>query len=436
MTCDHTTARSAGCDTCADELPVNPYLALRVAYGMLLGEDEFRVLAGNPRGKHMMHSAWLHRAGIVWGLGVKLCGTQEIVVAPGLADDGIGRQLQLEASTSVNLDEWVRANATVCGRGTVHASVEIRFDCCATDPVPTVADTRDVTRKHDDYSRIVETCRIVIDKDGCRAHREPYHRTRVLLGIDEVGKDDPSGREGREARVAVGAAPPAERAAELLRRFRAMSALDCADIAPPDVGPQIPGLFPELPRDSGVTLACLEIDVCDTACGIEVGEIRVHDCCRRALLPTRTIEDLLCGLAPGVIGPEGEPDAGGPQVIPGSVRWSHDRTRCCFTVTAPLNPYSLRRAIHLTSLPDGRGWVDEDIDSVRLVEPTEVEIVLADRPVTRPVRLIVKGTGPTPVFGSTPAVPLNGVVGGPPGTVHDGHDAVLMVPLPDKGATQ
>ena len=47
------------------DLPVNPFLALRARFGMLLGEDDFLTLMGNGRGKLMLHNAWLHGSGVV-----------------------------------------------------------------------------------------------------------------------------------------------------------------------------------------------------------------------------------------------------------------------------------------------------------------------------------------------------------------------------------
>ena len=63
---------ATGSTTTADDdaLPVQPFTALRAAYGMLLGEDDFLVLMGNPRGKQMVHTSWLHGGGVIWGFGV------------------------------------------------------------------------------------------------------------------------------------------------------------------------------------------------------------------------------------------------------------------------------------------------------------------------------------------------------------------------------
>ncbi|MFT3971739.1 MAG: hypothetical protein QM695_16045 [Micropruina sp.] len=48
----------------------------------------------------------------------------------------------------------------------------------------------------------------------------------------------------------------------------------------------------------------------------------------------------------------------------------------------------------------------------------------------RLVRVVVQGTGPTPVYGADPTVPLAGVVGDDPGTTGQGRDAVLTTTNP------
>ena len=96
-----------------------------------------------------------------------------------------------------------------------------------------------------------------------------------------------------------------------------------------------------------------------------------------------------------------------------------------FNLTEPLIPGLVKRAIAITSL-SSRGWVDEDIDSVRY-DAAEVAVIvnLADRPINEVVRLIVRGTGRHRLR-QRPAVPLAGFVGGPLGTLDDGVDAVYM----------
>ena len=135
-------------------------------------------------------------------------------------------------------------------------------------------------------------------------------------------------------------------------------------------------------------------------------------------------------MAPALLGEVGTGDAGGPRVIRESVALSEDGRTLTINVTAPLVQGSIRRAIAITSL-SSRGWVDEDIDRIRYDSKNLAVIVnLADRPINEVVRLIVCGTGPTPVFGSDPPVPLAGLVGGPPGSADDGVDAVLTFDNP------
>src|SRR6516162_590158 len=102
------------CESCAAAgLPVNPFLALQVAYGMLLGEDEFRTLMGNPRGKQMLHSAWMHGSGVIWGYRPSVEGLRTLKVSPGLAVDGKGRELLADTSWCLDVSEWLKKHADV-----------------------------------------------------------------------------------------------------------------------------------------------------------------------------------------------------------------------------------------------------------------------------------------------------------------------------------
>ena len=398
MTSEQIATGSDACEVCADELTSNPFLALRVAYGMLLGEDDFRVLMGNPRGKQMLHSAWLHRSGVVWGFEVGVDGTRTLTVSPGLAVDGIGRELLQDVTWCANLRDWVDKHVPSrekdCDTWTVCACLQVEFDCDLTCPVPTIADPCDVTRKHDDYSRIVEHSRLVLLPNDCECRVEPYHRTRVLLGLDDVGNYDPEGQEALAAQAEVAAKPLAERPQALLASFRKMSTLDAASLRPAQqAGTGEPTLYPVLSEEAAVVLANVEIDVRDADGCLEICAVRVDTACRKSLLPTATIQELLCGLAPGLVGAADEADAGGPRVIAESVSWPDGGAKCRFSVTAALNPGSLRRAIRITSLSE-RGWIDEDIYAVRLADAGDgVEIELADPPANDIVRLIIKGTG-------------------------------------------
>jgi len=420
------------CGDCGPgDLPVNPYEALRVSFGMLLGAEDFRAMIGNPRGKQMLHSAWLHGSGVVWGFDV--CRHElSLRVSPGLAIDGLGRELASETTQCLDLREWLKTydhpgNQDGCERRTVHACVVAEFGCQLSRPVPTLANPCDITRQHDDFSRVLENAPISLRPGHCAAWARPYHRVRVLLGLDEVGRDDPSGQEGMEARDAVGRAPAEERTRLLLEELRRLAALDCAQLRPAaEPGATDLTYFPVLEPDAAVPLACVTLDLLDADGCTTIEDVCTDVVCRTALLPSVTIQELACALAAADIGDAAVPDAGGPRVLADRAVWSPDERRCSLPVTAALNPGSLRRAIRITSLSQ-RGWVDEAIDTVRYQADTQAIVIeLADRPVNPLVRVIVRGTGSTPVYGEDPAVPFAGLWGqGPPGTADDGHDAVL-----------
>lgn len=426
---------NVGC-SCGDcgtgDLPVNPYEALRVSYGMLLGADDFRAMIGNPRGKQMLHSAWLHGSGVVWGFDVCRDGLLALRVSPGLAIDGLGRELSSEATQCLDLREWLKTydhpgNQDGCERRTVHACVVAEFGCQLSRPVPTLANPCDITREHDDFSRVLENASISLRPGDCTGWARPYHRVRVLLGLDEVGPDDPSGQEGMDARDKVSRAPAEERTGLLLQQFRRLAALDGTQLRPAtEPGATDLTYFPVIEPDAAVPLACVTLDLRDADGCTTIEDVCADLTCRAALLPTATIQEFACALAAGVIGDTAVPDAGGPRVRADDADWSPDRRRLYLPVTAALNPGSLRRAVRITSLSQ-RGWVDEDIDAVRYeADPPAIVIELADRPVNPLIRVIVRGTGSTPVYGEDPAVPLAGTSGaGPPGTAGDGHDAVM-----------
>jgi hypothetical protein len=420
---------ACSCDACLD-LPFHPQEALRVSYGMLLGEDDFHVLMGNPRGKHMLHSAWLHGCGVFWGFQVFRHGELILRVTPGLAQDGLGRELMSDVSTFVDLRCWLDdhdepPNRDECRDRTLRTCLVARFGTCLSRPVPALADPCDETRRHDDPSRVVETVAVELLNCPCPPRPEPYHRVRVLLGLAEPGNTE-ADHEALEARERVASAAEAERSGALLHEFRMLAALDCAELRPAaEDGPDDLTRFPVLEADAAVPLACVEIDVHDADGCTTISDVRIDPSCRTALLPTATIQELTCAVAPALIGQVAVQDAGGPRIYAEGTIWSPEKRTVFLPVSAPVNPGSLRRATRITSLST-RGWVDEDIDAVRYdADRTGIVVELADRPINPKIRVIVRGTGPTPVYGLDPAVPLAGRWGGPPATADDGHDAVL-----------
>ncbi|MFB7051942.1 hypothetical protein ACFCXT_02170 [Streptomyces vinaceus] len=457
-----------------DELPVNPFLALRVAFGMLLGEDDFRVLMGNPRGKLMLHNAWLHGSGVVRGLGVARDG-DELRVLPGLAVDGLGRELTLEAAWCVSLTAWARdwieahpphegpqpVPATTAAaapataptpdapgpgpepepdpprRYTVEAWILAEFASCPDRPVPALADPCDVTRRHDDFSRIVESARITI-RSTAPAPWRPYHRVRVLLGLDEAAEGDTAGQEALREAAEVARVPAHRRAPALLAAFRRLAAADATALAPErDEGDMCPPLAPVTEDHAPVVLARLTVELSEYDGCVRIEGVRADPSVRTAVLPATTVQELVCGLAPGIIGAAAEADAGGPRLIRGSLAWSREHTVLGFEVTAPLAAGSAEpEGIEITSLSDsGRGWATDEVAGIRVsADGLRVKVDLDQRPAYETVRVRVRGTGPKPLYGAHPRAPFAGLEGGPPGTADEGNDAVVTVHLPRQAA--
>jgi hypothetical protein len=478
------------------DLPADPFTALRVSYGMLLGEPDFEVLMGNPRGKGMLHAAWLHGRGLVWGLEVSWTppasgpggGTSAgsatggtaggvLRVEPGLAIDGWGRELRLDVAECLDLGAWAAERVRLGPEGdepegaggapsgdadgapsegahsdrTLRGWVVAEFATCLDHPVPALADPCDVTRRHDVCARVVETVRLRV-RDMAPAEPPDHPRVRELLGLDceprkpglptcgsptctnpEHQPDAPD-REVEASREAVSRAGPDQRACVLLGELRRLAALDAAELAPAVEDGDVAGMFPVTEDEAGVTLARLTVRVSGAGDCVRIDEVEVDLRGRRALLPTATIQDLVAGLAPGVLGEEGAPDAGGPRLVDGSLRWSPEHTQLEFRLTTAAMRGSLEHGIGITSLSPRHGWADDEIAGVSLHDQGRRVVVHLDQPPAYPlVRVRIRGTGPTPIVGVDPVAPFAGHEGSPPGSADDGHDAVVMRRLPRRG---
>lgn len=419
------------------DLPVNPFLALRARFGMLLGEDDFLTLMGNGRGKLMLHSAWLHGSGVVHGYRVGVDADTKarkytLRVSSGLAVDGLGRELYLGGDWCYDLATLVRdlaGEGTVGGcddERTVEACLSVRLDPCPASPVPALADPCDLSRRHTSESRVVERVLVAVEPGPCPApSAAPYHRVRVLLGLDEAGSGDVPGCEAAREAAQVAELPDAERPAALLQVFHQLAAEDAADLAPLTAEGDDPSLFPQA-EPGAVMLAGLRVLVRGYGDDLQVVDYDIDLCGRPTLLPTATIADLICGLAPALLGSGGAADAGGPR-IDRTVEWPRPNALRLHVTDRLLAGSLADHPVAVTSLSD-RGWVREDI--VRIEHDPDdltLTVILDDQPASDLVRVVVRGTGPTPVFGANPQVPLAGLVGGPPGGEDDGHDAVLML---------
>ena len=437
MSTDHD-ARAA---TCTAGPAGQPVRGAAGRHGMLLGEDDFRTLMGNPRGKQMLH--WPGCTARAWsGASPSPRGKLELRVGPGLAIDGLGPGAAADAHRSpLDLKRLAgreprrrpgRLPAT--GRD---ACLVAEFDCCPAHPVPDPG--RPVRRDPDprlppgSWSRSGWPCG---PGTARRAAAAPYHGLRVLLGLDHPHRDDRIGRKAAAARTEFASAAPAGAARGLLPPSACLAARDATDRRRPawreptsrglsGAGGRWPWSSPASRSTSGTATAAHDPGV------------RLDDCsgatCTRC-------QELLCALAAWSL------DRRGPEPHGGRHGDDHDRTarrtgepagdpatrfagttttgkllRCQQAAGRPRCP-----AVTVTSLSE-RGWIDDDVEPVRYEQPGSGSSTGCPRSPEPLVRLMVKGTGPTPVYGVEPAAPLAGVLGGPRGGRHDGHDAVVTV---------
>ena len=116
--------------------------------------------------------------------------------------------------------------------------------------------------------------------------------------------DDDHGPAGRRWRPANWSRrhAAADRPRLLARELRRLAAWDGAELGPAvEPGTSDPTLFPVLEQDAAVVLACLELDLRDADGCTTITDVRIELGCRSTLLPTATITELCCGLAPGSV---------------------------------------------------------------------------------------------------------------------------------------
>ncbi len=446
--------------------PVNPFRSLLVHFGMLLGVDDFETIDGYHRGKMWLHNAWLHGRGTIWGLEVRMSKSRdEVQVDPGLAVDGLGRELFLEAPACLNVGAWYeehktdpelqavvdrKKNGAVC----FDAHVMIRFKGCLARQVPALTEPCDSSGATTAYSRVIETVELLLLPGKAPEWRTPpgalpYHRLRLLFGLEEPirktnGAVVPADQEVLDALADILALAVDKQPAAYLEAFRRFSALDAMDLGPA-VTEEGDGfaLFPVLDPDlisladiSGLTLVPL------ASGGWNLTDGEIDNTVRPVHLPTATIQELLCGprcscpsdLSPSPVHPPVTPvDAGGPRIESDSV--SIRGEKITFRVArSPLLQASVHaEGLSISSFDLRDGWRVEDIDSVAYDNDSrQVTIQLRNAPGGTLMRLIVRGTGPSPFLGRN-RIPLAGAVGGPAGGEMDGNDFVFMFKKDERG---
>lgn len=443
-------------------LSATPFYAPRYHFGMLLGVDDFESEQAYHRGKMRLHNAWLHGEGVVWGMLVDApiaetgapALTGELRVYAGLALDDAGRELYLPATVCVSVPAWyalhkddpeVQAVAEIAedGKVTFEAHVAARFRACLSRQVPAISEPCVGTGGDTAYSRAQETAELLLVPGPAPARVYPYHRLRLLFALEEAGTDEggavlAADQEVLDARAQILALPAEQQPAAYLQAFRRFAPLDEMDRAPATTEDGDRLLFPA-PDDDVVVLAAVRgITLAPAEDAFTLTDLEIDNTIRAAHVATATIQELLCGPlfaaaggggGGGGTGGEAEApaDAGGPRVVPDSLAVEGEAVT--FTATKALSRASVGpQAVEVWAYDNRDGWRNIELARDPILDSSRkrVRLELTSTYGGNLVRVIVRGTGPTPVLGSN-GVPLAGLVGGPPGGATDGHDAVLMI---------
>lgn len=295
-----------GGDRCGDvTLPVNPFVSNRYHFGMLLGVADLETEQAYHRGKAWLHNAWLHGTGVVWGLRVEVrADRNEVLVHPGMAIDGHGRELHVADLMCVDIVRWFDErrpeDLTVQdhpdGGTTFTVHVELCHDSCLDRPVPSIAEPCDGTNLDTAYSRAIERGLPRIAGGPVPEPAPPaYPRLRQFVG--QLPTTDGLVTTALDE---VEAADPADRPALCLLWFQRLAAEDTMDLGP-EAGAT--GWSPAA-GDGCVPLAQLQVHVGADG-GVVGATTTVDNWVRPSHVRTRTTQELLCHTGPRPEPPDG-----------------------------------------------------------------------------------------------------------------------------------
>ncbi|MDQ5822270.1 MAG: hypothetical protein M3540_12595 [Actinomycetota bacterium] len=410
-----------------------PFTSLRYHFGMLLGVDDFATEQRYHRSKMRLHNAWLHRAGVVWGLAVTAeLDRRELRVGAGLALDATGRELHLDALSCVDVAAWLDeqdpapdTEATATGGVKLDAHVELSFCACATRQVPAIADPCEGADTDTAYSRTFETVEIRLVPGLAELPPPPYPRLRLLFGIEE---GVPAELPDRDEVIAARSDPD-----NLLANFREFANRDAAELDPAlteDGEHAVP--FPARDDEPLVLANVRNITLEGTGNDRKLTGAEIDLAPRRSHVATATIQELLCsgilgagGTSAGSGGGAASADAGGPRVE--SVKLDRDAKTIVLRATKPFAKASVDAEPFRVSFFGASGWRPIKTTPKPSDDGLEITIGLKTGPGPDLVRILARGTGQTPLLGAD-NVPFAGSADAPPGSADNGNDYVQMFP--------
>ena len=391
--------------TVGEALAADPFTSLAVHYGMLLGVSDFQAMLANPRGKLRLHQAWQHGPGVVWGLDVQVVeNSNELKVTAGLAIDGVGREISLGVEHCVDVAAWLAGHRDVTQPRetaddiTFNVEVILRHSACLSRPVPAVSASCDGATTETAWSRILETGELELRPylDGARPADDRNGELPLLRAL-----------------VRDGVVPGDVSAASWLDAFRAVAAKEVAQTAPPAFhggSANSTRLFPnDLPGE--IVLADLPgLRLVKTGAIPHVEAPSIDLGIRRTHISTWLIEELLGELLEAR---HGGATFGGPTVS----KLVRANATVTLTLSGPLVESTIAPGTSLSQFDDPTGWTAVPLSGALAytapagTTPANLVLTLPDVPTaTRSYRLVLAGTGPTPVVGLVDGLPtpLNG----------------------------
>ena len=427
-----TIADKTPCEAQDGLLPVNPFTALQFHFGMLLGVDDLETGQAYARGKMRLHNAWLHGKGVVWGFDVAFNkDNNELTVGPGLALDAAGHELHLDRLACLDLGKWYAAHKDdpnfkdQFGDGkkfSVH--VVARFKACPTRPVPAIVEPCAGAQTDTAYSRVFETVELLLRPGLSTPKVRPYRRLRILFQLEPEDPkqnviNDPIYDAVKKRREDIQKLSAAEQPAAYLKALREFAAFDVIDLKPQQATASEPAsLFPEDPTE--VVLADIKDIIVKTgtsgAWTLDTPPPTPVVTVRPSHIATSTIQELLCG-------PLFTPPPAGPTVKDAKL----EASSISLKFSRPIAAASLKNtAFSISAYNKNSGWHKIKIKQFKPANDVNVQIDL-DKPLPAgdPVRLIVHGTGPTPLLAADDHLPLGAPAGGP----YNGVDYVTMLSI-------
>jgi hypothetical protein len=404
---------------------VDPFMALHFNFGMLLGVTDFEAQQAYHRGKSRLHNAWLHGPGVVWGLGVSIDFTSsEVRVEAGLALDGAGHELYLDAPACVDVGAWyslhqndaaVMAVATHPADGVTSfkSYVVARFRPCLTREVPALSEPCEGSNTDTAFSRVAETIQLDLVAGDPPARGNPdYECTQILLGLRSPrnGTDGQPLKDHKAAadeRARIAALPADQRSSALMTALQQFIAIDAIDRLPASDAAGNRLLFPAA-DDEGIVLATLDAMTLQRqgtgwTLTNTVPAPAVHYERRDTLMPTGDLQYLIALLLGA--NPVAVQGFAGPWIVGLDIP---DKKTVQLTADKALDADVVAdgTAFSVTSKTAGGRWTASTFAASLGADGKTITLTLnADLPDASVVRVIAHGTGAAPLVGAD-GVPL------------------------------